>query len=54
MKARWFLNAKGSDLGSVIQDDNCVSIVLVGHGSFSLWAATDKDITPDEVAQMIC
>lgn len=53
LKARWYLNARSTDLEKVIRDENCISIVLVGHGSFSLWAATDKDITPDEVAQMM-
>ena len=53
MKARWFLSAASADLENVVKDEKCVSIVLVGHGSFSLWAATDKDITPDEVAGMM-
>ena len=53
LKAQWVINARSTDLERVIRDGKCVSIVLVGHGSFSLWAATDKDITPDEVAQMM-
>ena len=53
LKARWVLNAKGLDFEKAIEDEKCVSMVLVGHGSFSLWAATDMDITPDEVSRLM-
>lgn len=51
MKARWYRRAKSTDLEGVIRDKKCVSIVLVGHGSFCLWAASDKDVTNDEVTE---
>jgi len=51
MKARWFQRAKAADLERAIQDPQCVSIVLVGHGSFCLWAASDQDVTNDEVTE---
>ncbi|HVE12830.1 MAG TPA: hypothetical protein VNI01_05510 [Elusimicrobiota bacterium] len=49
MKARWFLSAKSGDLKAAVRDPRCQSIVLVGHGSFCLWAATDADVTNDEM-----
>ena len=51
LQARWFRRATSADLEKVLQDSRCVSIVLVGHGSFCLWAASDKDVTNDEVTQ---
>ena len=53
MKARWFVGAKSADLENAVKDPNCVSIVLVGHGSFSLWEATDKDVSNEEMAAMM-
>ena len=51
MQAPWFLNAKSSDFQNILQDQKCVSMVLVGHGSLNLWQATDKDITNPDVAE---
>ncbi len=53
LKARWILRAKTADFERVVRDEKCVSIVLVGHGSFSMWGATDKDITNDDVSRMM-
>lgn len=53
MKAKWFLRAKSTDLAKVIKDRECQSIVLVGHGSFNAWQATDMDVTNTEVNVMM-
>ena len=53
MKAKWFLRAKSTDLANMLKDRNCQSIVLVGHGSFNTWQATDFDVTNNEVAKMM-
>jgi len=49
MKAKWVQRAKAADLEDAIRNEKCISIVLVGHGSFNLWAASDKDVTNDDV-----
>jgi hypothetical protein len=51
LKAKWVRRGGSADLESAIKDDRCVSIVLVGHGSFNLWAGSDKDVTNDEVVE---
>jgi len=51
MRAKWFRRAGSSDVEAAIRDKQCVSIVLVGHGSFNLWAGSDKDVTNDEVVE---
>jgi len=53
MKAKWFLRAKSTDLAKVIKDKQCQSIVLVGHGSFNAWQATDMDVTNNEVEKIM-
>ena len=53
MKVKWFLRAKGRDLEAVIKDNNCQSIVLVGHGSLNSWVATDTTMTNIEVKKMM-
>lgn len=53
MKARWFLRAKSTDLARVIKDSACQSIVLVGHGSFNAWQATNMVVTNAEVEKMM-
>jgi hypothetical protein len=51
MKARWFRRAGSAEMAAAIRDKSCASIVLVGHGSFNLWAGSDKDVTNDEVIE---
>ncbi len=53
MKVRWYLRAKSTDLKKVIQDTNCQSIVLVGHGSLNTWKATDMIVSNLEVEEMM-
>lgn len=53
LKIKWFLRAKSTDLAKVIRDNKCQSIVLVGHGSFNAWQATDMDVTNTEVLAMM-
>jgi hypothetical protein len=53
MKVKWFPRAKSIDLEKVIQDKDCQSIVLVGHGSLNCWQATDMLVSNLEVSQMV-
>jgi hypothetical protein len=50
---KWFFRAKSTDLEKVIQDRNCQSIVLVGHGSLNCWQATDMLVSNLEVSNMV-
>ena len=45
LKTKWYFRAQGEDLIEVVQDPNCVSIVLIGHGTYHSWDATDRTIT---------
>jgi len=40
----YFFSATADDFIKVIQDDKYQSIVLVGHGSYSHWRATDMEV----------
>jgi hypothetical protein len=53
MKVKWFLRAKSTVLQKVIQDKDCQSIVLVGHGSLNCWQATDRLVSNLEVSDMV-
>ena len=53
MKVKWFFRAKSIDLEKVIQDKDCQSIVLVGHGSLNCWQATDMLVSNLEVSHMV-
>ena len=53
MKVKWVFRAKSIDLGKVIQDKDCQSIVLVGHGSLNCWQATDRLVSNLEVSDMV-
>ena len=53
MKVKWFFRAKSIDLEKVIQDKDCQSIVLVGHGSLNSWQATDMLVTNSRVSDMV-
>ncbi len=53
MKVKWFLRAKSMDLEKVIRDQQCRSIVLVGHGNLNAWRATDMRVTNPEVEKMM-
>ena len=53
MKVKWVFRAKSIDLEKVIQDKDCQSIVLVGHGSLNCWQATDMLVSNLEVSDMV-
>lgn len=53
MKVKWFLRAKSTDLKRVLRDENCQSIVLVGHGSVNTWKATDMVVSNIEVEEIM-
>lgn len=53
VKVKWFFRARSNDLEKVIQDKDCQSIVLVGHGSLDCWQATDMLVTNLEVEKMM-
>jgi hypothetical protein len=52
-KVKWVFRAKSFDLEKVIQDRDCQSIVLVGHGSLNCWQATDRLVSNPEVSAMV-
>ncbi len=52
MRLKWFFRTKSIDLEKVIQDKDCQSIVLVGHGSLNCWQATDMLVSNLEVSEM--
>jgi hypothetical protein len=45
LKTRWFFRAISSDLKQVVQDADCQSVVLMGHGTYHSWDATDSTVT---------
>lgn len=51
LKTRWFFRATSSDLNKVVQDPNCQSIVLMGHGTYHSWDATDGTVTNIEMTK---
>jgi hypothetical protein len=53
MKVKWFFRAKSHDLENVINDKDCQSIVLVGHGDIDSWQATDMEVSNSVVAKMM-
>jgi len=53
LKTRWFFRATSSDLKQVVQDPNCQSVVLMGHGTYHSWDATDSTVTNIEMAQYV-
>jgi hypothetical protein len=44
LKPDYFFSATSDDFMKVLQDDKYQSIVLVGHGSYSHWRATDMEV----------
>jgi len=53
MKVEWIFRAKGRDFQRVLQDKNCQSLVLVGHGDSDCWQATDGEISVIEATAMM-
>ncbi|MBI4016706.1 MAG: hypothetical protein HY363_03360 [Candidatus Aenigmarchaeota archaeon] len=47
----WILHAQSSDLEQILQDENYKNIVLVGHGSYNSWSATDRTVTEEDIIQ---
>ena len=45
LKTEYFLSATSDDFKRVIQDDKYQSVVLVGHGSYNHWRATDYNVS---------
>jgi hypothetical protein len=52
LKADYIFSATKQDFIDVLRDDKYQSIVLVGHGSYNLWRATDDEITNADIEQM--
>lgn len=53
MKVKWIFRAKGRDFQKVLQDKDCQSLVLVGHGDSDCWQATDVEISVIEATAMM-
>ena len=53
LKTRWYFRAKRSDLIEAVKDVNCVSIVLVGHGTRQSWDSTDGSVTNFDLRHII-
>ena len=45
LKTKYFFSATSQDFIDILQNDHFQSIVLVGHGSFNTWRATDQEIS---------
>ena len=52
LKTEYFLSATSDDFKRVIQEDKYQSVVLVGHGSYSHWRATDYDVSIYDVKRL--
>ncbi len=52
LKTDYIFSATKQDFLDVLGDDKYQSIVLVGHGSYNLWRATDDEIANDDIEQM--
>ncbi len=51
-KIDYFFNATKNDFMSVLADNKYQSIVLVGHGSYNTWRATDNQIANYDIEAM--
>lgn len=52
LKPDYILSATYQDFVSVLQDARYQSIVLVGHGSFNHWRATDQEVSVYDVERL--
>jgi hypothetical protein len=52
LKTEYFLSATCDDFKGVLLDDKYQSVVLVGHGSYNHWRATDYNVSIFDVKRM--
>lgn len=52
LKTDYIFSATYADFINVLQDDKYQSIVLVGHGSYNSWVATDKEVTNYDIQRL--
>ncbi len=52
LKTEYILSATSSDFKRVLLDDKYQSVVLVGHGSYNHWRATDDSVSVLDVQRM--
>ena len=52
LKPAYFLGATFNDFVKVLQDERYQSIVLVGHGSYNHWRATDQEVSVLDVQRL--
>ena len=52
LKPVYFLSATYSDFVDVLQDERYQSVVLVGHGSYNHWRATDQEVSVFDVQRL--
>lgn len=52
LKPDYFLGATYKDFVNVLQDERYQSIVLVGHGSYNHWRATDQEVSIFDIERL--
>ena len=52
LKTDYIFSATYKDFVKVLQDDKYQSMVMVGHGSYNSWLATDKQVTNTDIEQL--
>ncbi|KPJ75251.1 MAG: hypothetical protein AMJ54_15465 [Deltaproteobacteria bacterium SG8_13] len=52
LKPVYFLSATYQDFVTVLQDERYQSVVLVGHGSYNHWRATDQEVSVFDVERL--
>jgi len=46
-------HATSSDLERICRDDNYKNVVLVGHGTYNTWWATDREVTQADIREWV-
>ena len=52
LKTDYIFSATYDDFVRVLQDDKYQSMVMVGHGSYNSWVATDKQVTNSDIERL--
>ena len=52
LKPDYFFSATHKDFVTVLQDERYQSIVLVGHGSYNHWRATDQEVSVFDIERL--
>jgi hypothetical protein len=52
LKTDYIFSATYKDFVRVLQDDKYQSMVMVGHGSYNSWVATDREVTNNDIERL--